>query len=82
MTNVSWMSPDCPVDDYSGPPRNVAYIDQLDFDSYLQPTNHEIASTDSSATLILDVEILEATGREPYRGDVLIAGKSLSCHLL
>jgi hypothetical protein len=69
------MSPDCPVEKYDGPPRNIAYIDQLDFDSNLQPVNYEISGTHSSSKiLILDVEILESTGREPYRGDVLVAG--------
>lgn len=72
---VSWMSPDCPVDNYDGPPRNIAYIDQLDFNPNLQPVHYEIAGTSpSSRILTLDVEILEATGREPYRGDVLIKG--------
>ncbi|KAJ5974112.1 hypothetical protein N7481_011322 [Penicillium waksmanii] len=76
MTTVSWMSSDYPIDNYDGPPRNVAYINQLDFDSDLQPVKYEIAGTaPSSKVLILDVEILEATGREPYRGDVLIAGQ-------
>ncbi|KAK9847825.1 hypothetical protein MYU51_018211 [Penicillium brevicompactum] len=80
MTNMSWMSPDYPADDYSGPPRNIAYIDQLDFDPALQPANYEIAGTSgSSKILILDVEILEATGREPYRGDVLILGQRFAC---
>lgn len=70
------MSSDYPIDNYDGPPRNVAYVDQLDFDSDLQPVKYEIAGTaPSSKILVLDVEILEATGREPYRGDVLIAGK-------
>ncbi|KAJ5685543.1 hypothetical protein N7536_008162 [Penicillium majusculum] len=76
MTNVSWMSADYPIDNYDGPPRNVAYVEQLDFDSDLQPVNYEIVGTaPSSKILILDVEILEATGREPYRGDVLIVGQ-------
>ncbi|KAJ5408182.1 hypothetical protein N7509_002065 [Penicillium cosmopolitanum] len=76
MTTVSWMSSDYPIDNYDGPPRNVAYVDQLDFDSDLQPVKYEIAGTaPSSKILVLDVEILEATGREPYRGDVLIAGQ-------
>ncbi|CAI7615648.1 unnamed protein product [Penicillium bialowiezense] len=76
MTKVSWMSADCPIDDYNGPPRNVRYIEQLDFDSDLQPPNYEIAGTASSSKImILDVEILEATGREPYRGDVLVSGQ-------
>lgn len=75
MSNVSWMSKDCPIDHYDGPPRNVAYIDQLHFEPKLQPVNYEIAGTSaSSKILILDVEILEATGREPYRGDVYIVG--------
>lgn len=76
MMNVSWMSADYPIDNYDGPPRNVAYVEQLDFDSDLRPVNYEIVGTaPSSQILILDVEILEATGREPYRGDVLIVGK-------
>jgi hypothetical protein len=83
MAKVSWMSADYPVIPYNGPPRNVAYIDQLSFHPDLQPRHSEIAGTDpASRILILDVDILEATGREPYRGDVLITGKSdpyLSC---
>ena len=75
MTKISWISPDYPIEKYEGPPRNIASIDQLDFDSNLQPVNYEIAGTASSSRiLILDVEILEATGRELYRGDVLITG--------
>ena len=71
------MSPDYPFVKYDGPPRNIAYIDQLRFDPQLQPVNYEISGTaPSSKVLILDVEILEATGREPYRGDVLIVGES------
>ena len=77
MFKVSWMSKDCPVEHCDGPPRNIGYIDQLDFDHNLQPVNYEIAGTSaSSKILILDVDILEATGREPYRGDVLIVGMS------
>jgi hypothetical protein len=77
------MSADYPIDDYDGPPRNIAYIDQLDFNSDLQPVNYEIAGTPaSSRVLILDVEILEATGREPYRGDVLVVGKLQPCCLI
>lgn len=76
MANVSWISPDYPVEPYDGPPRNIAYIDQLEFDPSLQPVSYEIAGTDPTAkVLILDVDILEATGREPYRGDVLITGR-------
>lgn len=76
MANVSWISPDYPVETYDGPPRNIACIDQLKFDPSLQPVSYEIAGTDPTAKiLILDVDILEATGREPYRGDVLITGR-------
>ncbi|GKZ31276.1 hypothetical protein AbraIFM66950_011635 [Aspergillus brasiliensis] len=76
MSKVSWMSKDCPLEHYDGPPRNIAYIDQLDFEPNLQLVNYEIAGTSaSSRILILDVEILESTGREPYRGDVLIVGE-------
>lgn len=77
MAKASWISPDYPVETYDGPPRNIAYIDQLAFDPSLQPVNYEISGTDPTAkVLILDVDILEATGREPYRGDVLITGRS------
>ncbi|KAF7165379.1 hypothetical protein CNMCM6106_001569 [Aspergillus hiratsukae] len=70
------MSADYPVDNYDGPPRNVAYIEQLQFDPSLQPIHYEISGTNPrSKILILDVEILEATGRLPYRGDVLIIGQ-------
>lgn len=74
-THVSWISPDYPQDTYDGPPRNVAYIEHLNFDPSLQPKHYEISGTNSrSRILILDVEILEATGQPPYRGDVLIIG--------
>jgi hypothetical protein len=71
----SWMSPDYHLQPYDGPPRNIAYIENLKFDSHLQPKNYEIAGTHpDSKILILDVEILDATGKPPYRGDVLIVG--------
>ncbi|KAL4890840.1 hypothetical protein BDV59DRAFT_209362 [Aspergillus ambiguus] len=72
----SWMSPDYPLEPYDGPPRNVAFIDNLKFDPKLQPKQHNIAGTPSgSKILILDVDILDATGTPPYRGDVLIVGE-------
>ncbi|KAH8807276.1 hypothetical protein F5884DRAFT_339765 [Xylogone sp. PMI_703] len=75
-TTLSWSSPDYPVPDYDGPPRNVASIDALTFDSALQPKPYELAGTHPDSTvLLLDVEILEATGKPPYRGDVLIKGQ-------
>lgn len=75
-SDISWTSPDYPLKPYSGPPRNVASIDNLAFDPKLQPREYHIAGTHStSKILILNVNIIEATGREPYRGDVLIIGK-------
>ena len=62
---------------YEEPPRNVAYIDHLEFPAELQPKNYEIEGTHpDSQILFLDVNILEATGRLLYRGDVLIKGSS------
>ncbi|KAF7525072.1 hypothetical protein G7054_g11193 [Neopestalotiopsis clavispora] len=64
---------------YDGPPRNIAYIDNIDFDKSLQPKNYSIVGTNNeSKILILDVQILDATGRSPYRGDVLIQGQHFS----
>ncbi|RFU28794.1 hypothetical protein B7463_g7539, partial [Scytalidium lignicola] len=75
-STLSWISPDYSVPEYDGPPRNVAYIDSLNFDPLLQPKAYELAGTHPESTiLILDVEILEATGKPPYRGDVLIRGQ-------
>ncbi|KAK6610872.1 amidohydrolase [Botrytis cinerea] len=66
---------------YSGPPRNIAAINNIQFDSSLQPKNYEILGTHpESKLLFLDVNILDSTGRDPYRGDVLIEGeKSVRC---
>ena len=76
-SDISWASPDYPFEPYSGPPRNVASIDNLAFDPKLQPREYHISGTSStSKILILDVNIVEATGREPYRGDVLIIGEA------
>ena len=73
-------------------PRNVAYIENLRLDTQLQPAKYELAGTHpESKILITDVKILDSTGREPYRGDVLIQGllslpqkansiKSLTCN--
>jgi imidazolonepropionase-like amidohydrolase len=73
---IPWTSPAFPVSVYDGPPRNIASIDAVQFDSSLQPKAYEIAGTDpDSRILFLDVEILDSTGKLPYRGDVLIEGK-------
>jgi hypothetical protein len=56
-------------------PRNVAYIENLKLDPELQPAKYELTGTHPESTiLITDVKILDSTGREPYRGDVLIRG--------
>ena len=71
-----WTSPACQLEPYDGPPRNVAYIDAINFDANLQPKKYEIACTHpESRILFLDVDILEASGKLPYKGDVLIEGK-------
>jgi hypothetical protein len=75
--HIPLTSPDNLEQPYDGPPRNVAFIDQLDFDDKLQPKNYSIAGTSpDSRILITDVSIIDATGKEPYHGDVLIIGKS------
>lgn len=59
-----------------GPPRNVKYLNDMKLDPALQPKKYEIAGTQpDSKILFTDVNILDSTGREPYRGDVLIEGK-------
>lgn len=76
IEDVPWTSPAYVPEPYDGPPRNLAYIDQVDFDSSLQPKDYDIQGTHPDSTILfLDVDILEATGKLPYRGDVLIRGK-------
>ena len=80
-TEASWTSPAADAEQYAydGPPRNVASIEGLDFAPELQPKNYELAGTEPDSTvLFLDVNILEATGRLPYQGDVLIEGMDIS----
>jgi hypothetical protein len=72
-----WTSSSHVQPSYDEPPRNIAYIESIDFDKSLQPKNYDIAGTNvESKILILDVQILDATGTSPYRGDVLIQGES------
>jgi hypothetical protein len=72
---VSWSNTAAEVEPYSGPPRNIQAIDAVQFDSSLTPKEYKIAGTKpGSKILITDVNILDSTGREPYRGDVLIEG--------
>ena len=64
---------------YKGPPRNIKPIDEIAFDESLQPKGYDIFGTHpESKILFLDVNILDSTGREPYRGDVLIEGERIS----
>jgi hypothetical protein len=64
---------------YRGPPRNVETIDAIKFDASLQPKNYHILGTHpESKILFTDVNILDSTGRDPYRGDVLIEGEKIT----
>jgi len=75
-SDIPWTSPSRQLEPYDGPPRNIAYIDAIKFDANLQPKKYEIACTHpESRILFLDVNILEASGKLPYKGDVLIEGK-------
>ncbi|KAJ6197052.1 isoaspartyl dipeptidase-like protein [Bipolaris maydis] len=61
---------------YQGPPRNTESIKNLKWEDHLQPKRHEISGTNpESKILFLDVNILDSSGREPFRGDVLIEGE-------
>lgn len=66
-----------PYEKYEGPPRNIKYINDLELDPKLQPKAYEITGTHpDSRILFTNVNILDSTGKEPYKGDVLIEGKS------
>ena len=74
-SDIPWTSPARELDPYEGPPRNIAFIDAVNFDANLQPKKYEIAGTHpESRILFADVKILEASGKLPYDGDVLIEG--------
>lgn len=74
--DVPWTSPAYHQKPYEGPPRNIATIDALEFASNLQPKSYDIAGTHpDSRILFLDVNIFDASGKLPYKGDVLIEGK-------
>lgn len=77
---VSWPTADEDrAEPYKGFPRNIKPIDAIAFDESLQPKNYDIFGTHSdSKILFLDVNILDSTGREPYRGDVLIEGERIT----
>jgi imidazolonepropionase-like amidohydrolase len=76
---VSWAHRALKLEPYSGPPRNVQYIKELKLDESCRPKKYEIRGTHAnSRILILDVSILDSTGRPPYRGDVFIEGERFS----
>ncbi|KAI9927394.1 hypothetical protein ASPWEDRAFT_53542 [Aspergillus wentii DTO 134E9] len=76
ITQPSWTKSMSNIEPYKGPPRNIEAIDAIDFGENLKPKNYEIFGTHSeSKILILDVQIIDSTGQEPYRGDVLIEGE-------
>ncbi|QGI88570.1 hypothetical protein CEK25_003526 [Fusarium fujikuroi] len=60
-------------------PKNVEFINNLKLDKKLQPKKYEIEGTHpESKILFKNVHIIESTGREPYKGDVLIRGERIS----
>jgi hypothetical protein len=74
---VSWpLEVNNPPSSYKGVPRNIENINAIKWDDNLQPKNYDVFGTHpESKILFLDVNILDSTGVEPYRGDVLIEGK-------
>ncbi|KAH7066415.1 isoaspartyl dipeptidase-like protein [Paraphoma chrysanthemicola] len=76
---VSWPAVSVEPTPYNGPPRNVEPISKISWDDSLQPKKYNIFGTHpDSKILFLDVNILDSTGREPYRGDVFIEGERFS----
>ncbi|EEP75996.1 conserved hypothetical protein [Uncinocarpus reesii 1704] len=59
-------------------PRNIAAINAIKFENTLRPRPYEIAGTNpESKILFVDVDVLDSTGRQPYKGDVLIHGERI-----
>ena len=49
--------------------------DEVHFDPALQPKKYSIKGTDpNSKVLFRDVNIIDSTGRDPFKGDVYIEG--------
>lgn len=68
-----WPSVDVAPEPYRGPPRNIESIKDLKWEDHLQPKRYEISGPHpESKILFLDVNILDSSSREPFRGDVLI----------
>jgi hypothetical protein len=64
---------------HHGPPRNIETINAINFDQSLQPKDYKMLGTHpDSKILFTDVSILDSTGRDPYRGDVLIEGEKIT----
>ncbi|KAH8595907.1 isoaspartyl dipeptidase-like protein [Bisporella sp. PMI_857] len=64
---------------YQGPPRNSSSINALNFDQSLRPKKYEIIGTHpDSKILFTDVNIIDSSGRDPFRGDVLIEGERIT----
>ncbi len=64
---------------YTGPPRNVDSINNLNFPASLKPKTYHIAGTHPESKLLFtDVSILDSTGRDAYHGDVLVEGERIS----
>lgn len=75
-SSVSWAESMSNNEPYNGPPRNIQPIDDVKFDERLRPKNYEMSGTHpESRILILDVYIIDSTGREPYHGDILLEGE-------
>ena len=52
--------------------------EQVHFDPSLKPKSYTIKGTDpNSKILFRDVNIIDSTGKAPFRGDVYIEGKSV-----
>jgi hypothetical protein len=78
---VSWPSVTIESKPYRGPPRNVHPISEVQWDKGLQPKTYSIFGTHPDAkVLFLDVNIIDSTGKEPFRGDVLIEGTCSQHH--
>lgn len=60
---------------HKGPPRNLTPIGEYKIKPELLPPKYEIKGTDpASKILFVNVNILESSGREPYKGSVYIQG--------
>jgi hypothetical protein len=76
ITQVSWAEDKTPLTNtHKGTPRNIEPIKDIQWDKSLHTKKYEFFGTHpESKILFLDVNILDSTGKEPYRGDVYIEG--------